>query len=196
MRQSQSDLFELVVAPNSATLPEGFVYRPALIAAEQERSLIEHMGALDFRPFDFHGFLGKRRVTSFGWRYDFGGGGLQKADGIPPFLLSVRAAAAGAFGLEASRFEQVLLTQYPAGATIGWHKDRSVFGDVIGVSLASTGTLRFRRPTGAKWERRSLLLEPRSAYVLQGPARAEWEHSIPAVAEERYSITFRTLKPR
>ena len=37
-------------------------------------------------------------------------------------------------------------------------------------------------------------LEPRSAYVLTGPARTQWEHSIPPVKETRYSITFRTLR--
>jgi len=36
--------------------------------------------------------------------------------------------------------------------------------------------------------------EPRSAYLMRGPSRTEWEHSIPAVDELRYSITFRTLR--
>jgi alkylated DNA repair dioxygenase AlkB len=88
----------------------------------------------------------------------------------------------------------VLLTHYPAGATIGWHKDRPVFQDVIGVSLLSSCKFRFRRKSAAGWERQTLVLEPRSAYILQGPARAEWEHSIPAVAEQRYSITFRSMR--
>jgi alkylated DNA repair dioxygenase AlkB len=54
---------------------------------------------------------------------------------------------------------------------------------------------RFRRAAGVrKWERVSLTAEPRSAYLLSGPARFEWEHSIPPVDALRYSITFRTLR--
>jgi alkylated DNA repair dioxygenase AlkB len=37
-------------------------------------------------------------------------------------------------------------------------------------------------------------LAPRSGYVLAGPARNQWQHSIPAVPAERYSLTFRTLR--
>jgi alkylated DNA repair dioxygenase AlkB len=88
----------------------------------------------------------------------------------------------------------VLLTKYPPGSTIGWHKDRSVFGEVIGISLLSPCTFRFRKKTGTKWERASIVAEPRSAYLLAGPARTEWQHSIPAVEALRYSITFRNLK--
>jgi alkylated DNA repair dioxygenase AlkB len=145
-------------------------------------------------PFEFHGFLGKRRVVYFGYRYDFGGGGLTRSNDIPAFLLPIRERVASIFGLEPSVLTQVLLTEYAAGAAIGWHKDRSVFGDVIGISLLSPCTFRFRKKAGAKWDRQSLRLEPRSAYLLAGPARMEWEHSIPAVTELRYSITFRTLR--
>jgi alkylated DNA repair dioxygenase AlkB len=64
----------------------------------------------------------------------------------------------------------------------------------VGISLLASCTLRFRRRWGTKWERASLIAEPRSAYLLQGPARREWEHSIPAVNNLRYSITFRNLR--
>jgi alkylated DNA repair dioxygenase AlkB len=106
----------------------------------------------------------------------------------------VRAAAAAFANVDPASLQQVLLTQYSPGAAIGWHKDRPVFGDVIGVSLLSACTLRFRKKAGAGWERRSIALEPGSAYVLQGAARSEWEHSIAAVSELRYSMTFRTLQ--
>ena len=182
--------------PGFTDLPEGFQYRLDFIDPATERSLIGEMQKLDFSLFQFHGFEGKRRVVSFGWRYDFNGGGLKQADAFPPFLVRIRDAAAMAFGLEASSLEQALLIEYGPGASIGWHKDRPVFGDVIGVSLLSPCTFRFRRKAGPRWERRSLNAEPRSAYLLQGPSRNEWEHSIPAVAEQRYSITFRSLRNR
>jgi alkylated DNA repair dioxygenase AlkB len=51
----------------------------------------------------------------------------------------------------------------------------------------------FAKKTGARWERRSLIAEPRSVYLLRGPSRREWEHSIPGVDSLRYSITFRNV---
>ena len=61
------------------------------------------------------------------------------------------------------------------------------------MSLLAPCSLRFRRKAGDGWERASLKVEPRSAYLLSGPARAVWEHSIPALDRLRYSITLRTL---
>ena len=128
--------------------PGRFPYRPDLIDQETERSLIGELQKFEFSPFQFHGFEGKRRVVSFGWRYDFNGGGLQTTDTFPLFLIPIRDAAAAAFGLEGASLEQALLIEYGPGASIGWHKDRPVFGDVIGVSLLSPCTFRFRRKAG------------------------------------------------
>jgi alkylated DNA repair dioxygenase AlkB len=152
------------------------------------------MAALHFRPFEFQGFTGNRRVVSFGWRYAFDGSGLHTAEPMPEFLLPARDAAARFAGLDPTALEQVLLTEYAAGAAIGWHRDRPVFGEVVGLSLLSPARLRFRRKHGSKWERRDLLLQPGSAYHITGEARSAWEHSIPAVEAKRYSITFRTLR--
>ncbi len=90
----------------------------------------------------------------------------------------------------------VLILEYSAHATIGWHRDKAVFGDVIGISLLSPCRFRLRRKVGSRWERASLTLAPRSAYLLRGPSRTEWEHSIPAVDALRYSITFRSIAAR
>ena len=182
--------------PGLTDLPEGFHYKSNLIDANAEQSLIRELEKLEFWPFQFHGFEGKRRVVSFGWRYNFNSGGLQKTDPFPSFLLALRDAAAASFGLEGPMLEQALLIEYGPGASIGWHKDRPVFGDVIGISLLSPCTFRFRRKDGTKWQRRSIKAEPRSAYLLQGASRHDWEHSIPAVSQKRYSITFRSLRDR
>src|SRR5436305_1436880 len=180
----------------AAGLPEGFTYRPGLFSDAAEQELLEHVRELPFREFQFHGFLGKRRIVSFGWRYDFNGGGLQETDDLPDFLLSVQKKAAAFAGLKPSDLQQVLLTEYRPGAAIGWHKDRSVFGDVVGISLLSACNFRLRRKTGATWERASIVLAPRSAYLLQGAVRTEWDHSIPGVTELRYSITFRNFRAK
>jgi alkylated DNA repair dioxygenase AlkB len=175
-------------------LPCGAQYASDVITPAEEATLADAMAALQFRPFEFQGFVGNRRVISFGWRYAFDGSGLHAAEPIPDFLLPVRDTAARFAGLDPATLEQVLLTEYAPGAAIGWHRDRPVFGEVVGLSLLSSARLRFRRRQGAKWERKDLLVQPRSAYHLAGEARSDWEHSIPAVEDTRYSITFRTLR--
>jgi alkylated DNA repair dioxygenase AlkB len=184
----QPDLFG-----NGPVLPEGFKYQPELISPAQERELIRRIEPLPLKEFEFQGFLGKRRVVSFGWRYDFNDQDLQKADDIPEFLLPLRALAAGFAGLSADSFRHVLVTEYSPGAAIGWHKDKKMFAEVVGISLGSACRFRFRRRLGEKWQRAQILAEPRSAYLLSGPSRTQWEHSIPAVQHLRYSITFRNL---
>jgi len=66
---------------------------------------------------------------------------------------------------------------------------------VVGVSLLAPCTLRLRRRVGRGFERSAQALEPRSAYLLSGAARSDWEHSIAPLAELRYSVTFRSLAP-
>jgi alkylated DNA repair dioxygenase AlkB len=187
------DLTQFSLFGSPAKLPEGFRYQPDFISPREEQELVERLTALPFKPFEFQGYLGKRRVVSFGWQYVFDGSGLRKADDMPEFLLALRARAAAFAGIEAEALQHVLLTEYRPGAPIGWHRDRSVFGETVGISLLSPCRFRFRRPTDGKWERAALIAEPRSAYLLSGPSRTEWEHSIPEVEALRYSITFRNL---
>jgi alkylated DNA repair dioxygenase AlkB len=174
-------------------LPEGMKYQVDFVSAEEERALLREAESLQFREFEFRGSTGKRRTVSYGWRYDFNGGGLTKTDDMPEFLLGLRARAE-AFGEHpAGGFQQVLVTEYPPSAGIGWHKDRSVFGDVVGISLRSPCTFRMRRRLGHRFERKFLNAEPRSVYLLRGLSRTEWQHTIPGVEALRYSITFRNV---
>lgn len=172
---------------------EGFSYRPELLDQAEEAALLTHVRNLPFREFEFHGYTGKRRVVSFGWKYDFSGQKLREADPIPEFLRPLTTRAASYVKREPEAFEQVLVTEYRPGAGIGWHRDKGVFGEVVGVSLLAPCILRFRRKVNDKWDRVNVLAEPRSAYHLTGPARAEWQHSILRVDALRYSITFRTM---
>jgi alkylated DNA repair dioxygenase AlkB len=174
--------------------PEGFRYQPELLRFDEERDLVERIERLPLAPFEFHGYLASRRVVSYGWSYSYDARSLHPAGELPAFLLPLRERAAAFAGLEPERLAQALITEYRPGAAIGWHRDKSVFGDVIGISLHGSCVLRFRRKAGATWVRYSLTAEPRSAYVLCGAVRTAWEHSIPAVTALRYSITFRTLR--
>ena len=188
-----SDQHDLLSPPDEPALPEGFRYRPAVLTAPEERHLVDRIRALPLKEFEFHGYTAKRRTISFGWHYDFAHARLDQADDIPAWLLPLRESAAHFAGLSPDQLAHVLILEYGPGATIGWHRDKATFGDVIGVSLLSSCRFRLRRKAGARWERASLTVEPRSAYLLRGPSRTEWEHSIPAVDELRYSITFRSL---
>jgi alkylated DNA repair dioxygenase AlkB len=188
----QLNLFGGGTAPD---LPEGLAYAPELIGAAEERALVAHMAELPFKAFEFQGYLGHRRTVSFGLHYAFNGSGLQETEPMPDWLLPLRNRAAAWAGLANEALEHVLLTEYAPGAGIGWHRDRPVFEDVVGLSLLAPARLRFRRKAGEKWERKALVAEPRSAYLLRGPAREEWQHSIAPMEALRYSITFRSLRP-
>ena len=173
---------------------EGFRYREELIVPEDEATLVARVRELPFKEFEFHGYLGKRRVVSFGRRYDFSGSGLTKAEDIPEFLLPLRASAASFAGMDPEAFQHVLVTEYAPGAGIGWHRDKAVFGEVVGISLLAPCVLRFRKKADGKWDRVNVRAESRSAYHLSGPARSIWQHSILRVDELRYSITFRNVR--
>ena len=186
---TQTDLFGAAPA-----LPEGFRYQPALITPAEEAALLGEIRPLPFREFEFHGYLGKRRTVSFGWKYDYEARRVRRADDLPPFLLALREPVAAFAGVAPESLQQALVTEYTAGAGIGWHRDKPEYGDVIGVSLVSACTFRLRRAVGGKWERASIVAEPRSVYLMRGPSRTEWEHSIPGVDALRYSITFRNFR--
>lgn len=172
-------------------LPDGFRYRDDAISEGEARALVARFAALPLKPFEFHGYLGKRRVVSYGYRYDYAGRRLRDSAVLPDFLEPLRAAAMAFSGVPS--LDQALVTEYAAGAGIGWHRDKPMFGSVVAFSFLSECTLRFRRKQGARWERRKTILKARSAYVLSGEARWDWEHSIPEMEALRYSVTFRDL---
>ena len=173
--------------------PEGFRYQKNIITENEESELVLHIKGLPLKEFEFQGYLAKRRTISFGWHYQFGAEALLKTNPIPEFLLPVRDRAAAFVGIAPNNLPHVLVTEYSPGTPIGWHRDKAVFDDVVGVSLLSRSLFRLRRKISTGWERYTQILDPRSAYLLRGPVRREWEHSIPEVEMLRYSITFRSL---
>ncbi len=177
-------------------LIEGLDYRESLIDSTQEKALIEHVAATDLSPFRFHGWLGNRKTKSFGWRYDFDDSSFAPAEPIPDWLQPLREAAADFASLQPQDFVHVLLARYDPGAGIGWHRDRDLFDKVVGVSLATPATLRFRRRKPGGFDRASLAVAPRSAYLISGEVRWAWEHRITPGAQLRFSITFRTLSDK
>ena len=174
----------------------GLRYQEAIIDEAEERVLIAQIRAVDLSPFRFHGWLGNRKTQSFGWRYDFDDASFTRTMPIPDWLDEVRATAAAFAGLQPDDFVHVLLARYDPGAGIGWHRDRDVFDKVVGISLGTQATLRFRQRKSDGFRRASLEVAPRSAYLLSGEARYDWEHSISPGQRLRFSITFRTLSDK
>jgi DNA oxidative demethylase len=186
---TRADLFD-------APLIAGLGYRESVIGEAEEAALIDHLVATDLSPFRFHGWLGNRKTTSFGWRYDFDDASFSPAQAIPDWLIPLRETAAAFAGLRPDDFVHALLARYDPGAGIGWHRDRDVFDKVVGISLATPATLRFRRRRPGGFDRASFDVAPRSAYLLSGEARWDWEHSIVAGDQLRFSITFRTMSDK
>jgi alkylated DNA repair dioxygenase AlkB len=186
-------------------LPDGFAYRDDFISAEEERALVDAIRAIEFANFEMRGAVAKRRVAFFGLSYD----DTRQAIGeMPAFLNEVRARAAWWAAVEADDFVMALINEYRPGAPIGWHRDAPQYGIVAGISLLSACRMKLRpyvpprelagraAKTSPRKTTHEITLQPRSAYLITGESRSHYEHSIPAVDELRYSITFRTLRQR
>jgi 2-oxoglutarate-Fe(II)-dependent oxygenase superfamily protein len=180
-------------------VPEGFEYRDEFISSSEEERLAAEIGGVTFVDFEMRGVVARRRVAFFGETYDRGA-----ASAIPAFLFPLRAAVAAWAHIDAEAFAMALINEYRPGAPIGWHRDAPQYEIVAGISLLAACRMKFRpytRPGSAQagpGRRRAtheITLERRSAYLITGAARREYEHHIPAVAALRYSITFRTLRP-
>jgi alkylated DNA repair dioxygenase AlkB len=174
---------------------EGLRYVEDLISADEERELVAFIEMLDFRAVVMHGQAAKRTVRHFGLDYDYEQRGLVETDPLPEPLEVLRDRCAALIEREPEDLVQILVSRYPEGAGIGWHRDAPMFGSrIAGVSLAAPCRMRFQRTVGGTREVAEIELAPRSAYVLSGKARWSWQHSIPATKALRYSVTFRTLK--
>ena len=183
-------------APTIVERPEGLEYRSEFIAADEERDLLALIDRTELREFTMRGQTARRTVRHYGYDYDYENyGRIVPADPLPEELVWLRDRCAEFAGLPPDELAQTLVTRYPPGAPIGRHRDAPMFGaKVVGVSLGSTSRMRFQRSVDGVRHTFELELPPRSAYVLGGPARSAWQHSIPPVKELRYSITFRTVK--
>jgi alkylated DNA repair dioxygenase AlkB len=175
---------------------EGLTYAEEFVTADEERGLLDAIEPLDFRAVTMRGQTARRTVRMFGLDYDYGERALLPADPLPAELEWLRERAAGLIERDAGDLVQILISRYPPGAGIGWHRDAPMFGSkIVGVSLLAPSRMRFqRRPKGGDRETEVVELAPRSAYVLSGAARWSWQHMIPPQKELRYSITFRTLR--
>ncbi len=178
-----------------AELPEGLVYVEEFVSTDEERSLLALLETTDFRAVTMRGQTARRTVRHFGLDYAYESGDLVAADPLPSEMAWLRERCASLIERDAGDLVQILVSRYPEGAGIGWHRDAPMFGSrIAGVSLLSPCRMRFQRTVGGVRSTAAIELAPRSAYLLTGKARWSWQHSIPATKALRYSITFRTLK--
>jgi alkylated DNA repair dioxygenase AlkB len=176
-------------------LPEGFRYIPGVLSRTEEASFVQRFEKLPLKPFEFHGYLGKRRIFTFGHKYVFAGQERRADASIPDYFRPLTDIASRISGMAADVFEQIMVTEYAPGAGIGWHRDRPTYEDIVSISFLAPCILQLRRRAGADWERRSAHIEPRSVYLLHGPVRNSWQHSIAPMNALRYSVTLRTFRP-
>jgi alkylated DNA repair dioxygenase AlkB len=188
---AQGDLFGAPDLP----LPEGMRYEPDFLDADEEAGLIALIGTLPLKEMQYKSYTARRRIASFGGRYDFDKNALQPAGDMPASMEPLRAKVATWLGVEPEQFTQVLIAEYRPGTPLGWHRDVSDFDDIVGVSLGSTAMLRFRPYPPVRPKKADIVkipIEPRSIYLLRGPARWAWQHSVAPTVALRHSITFRT----
>ena len=176
--------------------PPGLVYQPELITPAEERALLEQIAGLEFTSARYREWTARRRVARFGGQFDFTRNVLVEAEPVPAFLSALREKIGAWCGVMPSGFRHVLVSEYAPGTPLGWHRDAPCFGTVAGLSLAGECRMRWRPYSSQPNARATLVLDPapRSAYVMKGPARWDWQHAISPTKRLRYSITFRTLR--
>jgi alkylated DNA repair dioxygenase AlkB len=188
---TQESLFPLI----SEAFAKGYVYEPDFLRPAEEAELVAQIRQLPLTAAEYKEFTAKRRIVSYGGRYDFSARQLNDAEPIASFLHPLRERVAKWAGRPAEQFTHALVAEYSAGTQLGWHRDVPQFDLVVGVSLQSACRMRFRRYPPKPRERSvAIELAPRSVYRLEGESRWEWQHSIPPTPALRYSITFRTLR--
>jgi alkylated DNA repair protein (DNA oxidative demethylase) len=185
------DLRPETAAPTD--LPDGLLYEPEFLSPDEEEEIRARLAALALGEVRMHGVVARRRVAHFGLDYAYDARAVQPGPPLPGFLLPLRERAAALAGVAPGALAEALVTRYPPGAAIGWHRDAPPFGVVVGVSFGAPARLRLRRG-GPGGDGRELVLRPGSAYVLARAARWGWQHAVPPAKAERWSVTFRTVR--
>ena len=189
----QTDFFDAIAPP----LPAGCVLAHEFLSAEEEHALLAVLRALPFEAARYKGYTARRRIASYGGRFDYDTNTLRPSPPMPASLAPLRDKVARWLGVEPSRFAHVLVSEYAPGTPLGWHRDVPAFESIVGVCVLGAARMRLRRypplhPKAA--DVLNLALPPRAAYVLTGSARWDWQHSIAPTEALRYSVTLRTRR--
>jgi alkylated DNA repair dioxygenase AlkB len=183
--------------PVEPAFPEGFAYCPDFISNTEEQELSEIVSNTELHSFNFHGYEAKRKVASYGYDWSFEKRSVSKGKEIPIIFDALIEKVANHISISKTSIAELLITEYPVGSVINWHRDAPPFDIIAGISFLSDCIFKLRPYDKTKQKRNTTISFPvkrRSLYIIQGIARSEWEHSIAAVKEKRYSITLRTLR--
>jgi alkylated DNA repair dioxygenase AlkB len=193
----QLGLFGDAAEGGDARLPPGWDHRAAFISGAEEAALLDVIAGLPLEEAIYKGYTARRRVVRFGASYDFDDRRVLPAPPLPEAFEPLRARAAAWIGVVPAALTGLLVAEYRPGVPLGWHRDAPDFETVVGISLAGSARMRFRRYPPVQPKKADVLsleLAPRSAYVLRAEARWGWQHSIAPTPELRYSLTFRTRR--
>ena len=199
-RADQLALFGEPPPPSTGpALPTGWALRLDFIDADEEAALLALIATLPLEEARYKGYTARRRVAHFGTAYDYDRNALLPGPPLPADLEPLRAKAAAWIGEAPDALANALVAEYRPGVPLGWHRDVPDYETVVGISLAGTARMRFRRYPPVQPKKADVLsleLAPRSAYVLRAEARWGWQHSVAPTPALRYSITFRTRSRR
>jgi alkylated DNA repair dioxygenase AlkB len=183
--------------PIETNYPEGFRYYPDFIANEEEERLINEISTVTLSTFTFQGFEAKRKTASFGYDYSFDKRSISKGRQIPSGFDFLIDKVSKKLSIDKNEFAELLVTEYPVGSVINWHRDAPPFDLIAGISLLADCTFKLRPYEKTKQTRSATInirVARRSLYIIDGPARSDWQHSTAPVKQVRYSITLRTLR--
>lgn len=178
-------------------LPQGFSYYPSFISEDEEVLLLHLIQEYDLQAMKFHQYVAKRNVKSFGRGWSFTEQQLIQGNSIPQEFDFLINKISNQFQIKKELIAQFLITEYPVGAVINWHRDAPPFDIIIGVSLLTDCIFKLRPHQKEKQTRSatlSLEVQRRSLYIMKGLSKTEWQHCTAPANGLRYSLTFRTLK--
>jgi DNA oxidative demethylase len=188
---------QLELIETTTHLPPGLLLYPELIDVQEELELLNAISKIEWKEVRMHGVIAKRKVMHYGIDYIYDSRQISRTTPPPEFLSSIINKAAKILRVKPEKLEEVLVSYYPPGAGIGWHRDAPMFGDqVFGISLGGEAIMKFRHEIENGYEVIKVPLPPRAGYVIGGAARWQWQHSIPAVKSARYSVTLRTIRDK
>jgi len=186
-----------ILFPLELRLPAGFLYYDDFLSEAEENKLLAEISKLELNNLSYHGYKANRKVRSFGYDYHFETNKLTKGAPIPPGFEFLIQKISEHIGIEENEVAELLVTEYPVGSVINWHRDAPQFLLIAGISLLADCIFRLRPYRKEEQTRSSIISFPvsrRSLYVMKDSARNDWQHSISPVKSLRYSITLRTLK--
>lgn len=171
------------------TQPEGLRMYEDFIDEGEERQLLDYINK---QPWSS---VLKRRVQHYGAAYQYRNAAAPSQ--VPPVPQELYQLVKRILGERVWPKDktQVIVNEYKPGQGIGPHVDdpRQFGGEIVGVSLGANVFMKFQTSHS---DSISIPLFARSAYVMSGPARYDWKHSLRNDGDKtRVSITFRELNP-